>query len=332
MRFRKKYLLACILLICIATLANAAIVQYFGQINVTATANQAVLLDGKNIHEMPILESMVVAGGESECRAHWLKSLTKVPIAVELETTFSPSLTAEEIGVTYWMVDKYKVIVKTTTSIPADITVEDLGDSIQWTIDMDEVEGPFNNGHAACGLVIGVGNDIVYQVHSNDGTDANYPWGTWLLSYWGPSGTGWHGWHTSYKNIPITEIDGIDASGDRYLVAGSYDGYMPWGPVYHEGNPELVFTITINKGLLHCGKFKWAAALMGDTSDTYTPATFAWSDEDTTNFHTATIGTQIIAPIIIQPHERLDFVACYKFAKNISPRDYNIFTTLDLAP
>jgi len=61
-------------------------------------------------------------------------------------------------------------------------------------------------------------------------------------------------------------------------------------------------------------------------------ASLAWSDEDTTNFHTVTIGTQITAPIIIQPHERINFVACYKFAKNISPGEYTIFTTIDLAP
>ena len=294
-------------------LVSAAVITYFGQVKMTATVSQAVLLDG---HSYPyvIEETATVAGGESFCRYHWLKSQTSVPVNVGFETTGVSGVT-----VTYWKIAWYKA-VKTTPggsgTIVASITVEDLGASVKWTIDMDEACGYFKNGHAAVGLVIGIGDKIVFQVHDNDGTDPHYPWGTWLLSFWdNEHGTPWHGWHTGgpdYWNIPLTEVSGIEATGERDLTA----------------NPTLVFTITINKGWLGCGEFKWAMALMGDTSNTYTPGTFSWADETTANFHTATVGTEITAPFMLQPKEKLDFCIGYKFAELIEAGTYTIYSTV----
>ena len=315
---RKKMLIAVLSIALLVGVVTAAI-PWFGQIKVTTTVTQAILLDGKGYADMPIEETATVAGGESFCRPHWLTSQTSVPVNVGFETTGL----SEGITVSYWKIAWYKT-VKTTPdesgTIIATINVEDIGASVKWTIDMDETCGYFKNGHAAVGLVIGIGDKIVFQVHDNDGTDFHYSWGTWLLSYWDNiHGTPWNGWHTGspdYWNIPITEVNGIEATGERDLVS----------------NPTLGFTITINKGWLGCGEFKWAMALMGDTSDTYTPSTFSWADANTNHFHTATVGTEITAPFVLQPKEKLDFCIGYKFAELIGSGTYTIYSTVKPAP
>ena len=66
---------------------------------------------------------------------------------------------------------------------PVEITVEEVGDSIKWTVDFPMV-APYDpsvgNGHLTVGLIIatnGDGNGPAFQIHNNDGTDATYPWG-----------------------------------------------------------------------------------------------------------------------------------------------------------
>jgi hypothetical protein len=76
---------------------SAAVIQHFGQVKMTATVNQAVLLDGKDYTQMPITETVDVAGGQVLYRGHWLQSQTSVPVTVVFETTYSPDLTDNEI-------------------------------------------------------------------------------------------------------------------------------------------------------------------------------------------------------------------------------------------
>jgi hypothetical protein len=80
---------------------SAAVIQFFGQIKVTTTVSQAVLVDG---HSYPyvIEELATVAGGESFCRCHSLQSQTSVPVKLMFETTYSPGLWDDEIIVRYW--------------------------------------------------------------------------------------------------------------------------------------------------------------------------------------------------------------------------------------
>ena len=106
------------------------------------------------------------------------------------------------------------------------LTVED-GDGWQtWTFDFP-VEEFTGDGNLSVGLIIaldGEGNGPAYQIHNNDGADATYPWGTWLMSPWGPTiGDGWNGWWSSSVNTPVTALDWVEASGDRN---GSTDGIL----------------------------------------------------------------------------------------------------------
>jgi len=138
---------------------------------------------------------------------------------------------------------------------PVDITVEEIGDSIKWTIDFPG-EAPYDepttegNGHWAVGLVIaldGEGNGPAYQIHNNDGSDASYLPGTWLKSPWGPLITdGWFGWHSGDDNTLLTDasLDWASATGEKY----------------NEVNPDGLFTITIDKSELG-ESFHWALNL-----------------------------------------------------------------------
>jgi len=314
-------LLAIVAIAISAGMASAALLSYYGKITTTVNVQQSVLVDGNDYTE-PIVDELpeLAPGGETFLFKHWLHNRASVPAMVMFEEPiYYPELEDDEIVTTYWLPVEYSIEVETpdgTGSIPAVITVEEIDCSVRWTIDMDETTGPFSNGHAAVALIIGVGNDILYQVHSNDGTvqpPGTYPWGTWLLSFYDPSGGGWYGWHSSDPdwNKPVAEY-GIVCTGERDLA----------------NNPTLEYTITIPKRLLSCGEFKWAMALMGNTSDTYTPSVYAWSDLDTTNFHTAKVGEEIVDPLVLVPCVDVDFIICHSFAIDITPRTYKITTTI----
>ena len=124
------------------------------------------------------------------------------------------------------------------------LTVED-GDGWQtWTFDFP-VEEFTGDGNLNVGLIIaldGEGNGPAYQIHNNDGTDATYPFGTWLMSPWGPTiGDGWFGWHSGDTNTPVTELDWVEASGNR------------------NGHTDGILQIKIKKSEL-VGTIHWAAS------------------------------------------------------------------------
>ena len=118
------------------------------------------------------------------------------------------------------------------------LTVED-GDGWQtWTFDFP-VEEFTGDGNLNVGLIIaldGEGNGPAYQIHNNDGADATYAWGTWLMSPWGPIG-----WHSSDTNTPVTELDWVEASGNR------------------NGHTDGILQIRIKKSEL-VGTIHWAAS------------------------------------------------------------------------
>jgi predicted ribosomally synthesized peptide with SipW-like signal peptide len=153
-------------------------------------------------------------------------------------------------------------------SVPAEITVEDLGGAIRWTIDIDETTADDDNGHYQYALVIS--NDGVnpaFQIHGNDGVDGTYPWGTHLYSPWGPSGTGYNGWHTggaTPNNTEVSTLGWVTATGDRPIAS----------------NPDGVFTIEIDKSELD-STFYWGIMSGADVASYY-PAAWAsspWSED-----------------------------------------------------
>lgn len=120
---------------------------------------------------------------------------------------------------------------------PAIVTVKQDGCKITWTFDMVAGKTLQGDGHWGYGVVISLdGVHPEFQVHNNDGTDANYDWGTHLYSEWD------NGWHTGDTNTPVSDLDWISCTGERYYV----------------DNPDGIFTITIDKCKL-IGDIYWAA-------------------------------------------------------------------------
>lgn len=108
-----------------------------------------------------------------------------------------------------------------------EVTVTEDGDWMVWTFDFP-VEQFTGDGNLNVGLIIalnGEGNGPAYQIHNNDGADSSYPWGTWLMSPWGPTITdGWFGWHSGDTNTPVTTLAWVGATGNRNVPHN--DGVM----------------------------------------------------------------------------------------------------------
>ncbi|MEM3489851.1 MAG: right-handed parallel beta-helix repeat-containing protein, partial [Nitrososphaerota archaeon] len=148
----------------------------------------------------------------------------------------------------------------------AHVKVEVYADSVKWTIDLDESSAYLNNPVAGIVVIIGLGNEIEFQIHNNDGVDPHYSYGTWLISYYDG---GWRTGSPYYLNYPLP--DGIIATGGRSKSE----------------NPQMVFTVTIAKSYL-ANDFKWAVYFKGGSGGrTFYPPDFSWSDTNTSAMATA---------------------------------------------
>jgi len=148
----------------------------------------------------------------------------------------------------------------------AHVKVEEFADSVKWTIDLNESSQYLNNPVAGIVVIIGIGSEIEFQIHNNDGVDPHYPYGTWLISYYE---SGWHTGSPDYRNYPLP--DGITASGGRSKGE----------------NPQMIFTVTIGKSYL-ANEFKWAVYFKGGSGGrTFYPADFSWYDTNTSDMATA---------------------------------------------
>jgi hypothetical protein len=148
----------------------------------------------------------------------------------------------------------------------AHVKVEEFADSVKWTIDLNESSSYLNNPVAGIVVIIGIGSEIEFQIHNNDGVDPHYPYGTWLISYYE---SGWHTGSPDYRNYPLP--DGITASGGRSKGE----------------NPQMIFTVTIGKSYL-ANEFKWAVYFKGGSGGrTFYPADFSWYDTNTSDMATA---------------------------------------------
>jgi hypothetical protein len=321
---KKKMLIAGLAIALLIGIASAALISYFGQVEMTANVKQAVLLDGNDINNMPIKQEATVAGGEFFLMSHWLQSQTSVPVNLTFETTIYPD--SNGVSVSYLKSKGYKEVVKTVEIYdgyyPIKVTVEDVGDWIQWTFNFfayntTPVTG---GGHFAGAVIISFdGVKPAFQIHDNDGVCHDFPYGTWLYSPYDPTG-GWHGWHTSEKdwNIPVENIWWIQAEGARNF----------------SDNPEGKFIVKIHKTMLDA-TFYWAVYAnqfgFNSPNNGYScyPIGFQWGSE---NFVQATILEEITSSFTLYPGEVLPFYIKYKFAVNIQGGKYTIYSTVKPAP
>ena len=307
---RKKLILLILGLAALVGTVSAAVISYFGQVQMTATVKQAVLLDGRDITEMPIEETATVAGGEFFLRYHWLKSQTSVPVNLQFETTFSPALTNDEITVSYLKSTGYEETVTTVGSYPITVTVQDVGEWIQWTFYMNPVSG---DDKLAGQVVISFdGETPAFQIHNNDGVTPSYAVGTWLYCPYDPI-IGWGTVGDPAWNTPVADLWWVEAEGTMH------------------NNAEGKLVVRIHKTMLDA-TFYWAVA--GSRYYTEPKGTFVYPDGFNwiKPYEDATILEAITSPFTLKPGERLDFYIRYEFAVNIESGDYTITTTVEPVP
>ena len=356
-----------IALLLMGGLASAGLLAYYGSIVTTVEVHQSIKLsnDGKTwlqctpgYEQCTIEDSWIPEespGGEKFCKKYWLKNQMSVEGTVDFDTTCTPDCDGIETHIVKNLDYSWSGAIGAQ---PVEITAEDGECFVEWTIDFP-IDDDTCNGLMAVGLVIatsGEGNGPLFQIHNNDGTartpecSANgdetscvnagcvwepasgcvpWAWGTWLYSPWGPTiDDGWFGWHSGDTNTPVTDLDWVSATGGRY----------------REGNPEGIFTITIDKCKLislipleEQEEIHWAlytAIGSGFCSHAYQPATyptaFTWSEPlvTGTNYELATIGEQLAGSMTIPSDIEQDFCLCYKFAENIAPDTYTITTKI----
>ena len=251
--FNKKKLALFGLPILCLVLVSAALLTFYGQIQQDVNVEQAVILTcGISGCTENYLGETIYSGDTLISEVYTLTNNADTSRDVKLVTRYIPVIDVGEITTTYLKEVEYSFVEIVGTQ-PVNVNVEDLGDSIKWTVDFPGEE-PYDgvtegNGLMAVGLVIatdGEGEGPVFQIHNNDGSDSGYDWGTWLYSEWGPIDAGYYGWFTGTggNNIPISNIDGVQATGERY----------------NEVNPDGIFTITIDKSELG-EDFHWALNL-----------------------------------------------------------------------
>jgi len=316
--FGKQISMMAAALFVLSVAASAALLAYFGTVTTTATVQQSVLLDGEAMPNSQFTRSVNPVGGETDCHAHTLKNQASVPFNIQLLTGYTPE--GEGITTKYYVDADYEADVDTTTAYdeygPVDIKVETTATDVVWTFDMIGSRTLQGDGHWAYGLIISLdGVKPAYQIHSNDGSDANFPWGTHLYSTYD------NGWHTGTTNTPVSDLAWVSATGDRYIAT----------------NPDGIFTVSIKKSELG-DEFYWAAWTgQGGFYHPYAtgqsgfPAGFTWTNspdvEEGVNYAEAELKEETTT-VPLAALETKGFEACHEFDKYIAPGVYTITTTV----
>lgn len=167
--------------------AWAVFLTFFGKGNVTGNVWQSVLLDGgrywqgddKRVQEHPM---DAIFSGDTFVSSHTLENRSPVDQKVILSTSYYPEKIADGITTKYYKLLEYTADLTTTGGFTGLVTVEDLGEWIEWTFDVIGDRTPTGADLASGGsfmynLVISLdGKTPAFIVHNNDGIDSNYDW------------------------------------------------------------------------------------------------------------------------------------------------------------
>ena len=302
---RKKMLIAGLAIALMVGLVSASVITYFGQVKMTATVTQAVLLDGKDYTEMPIEETATVAGGEFFLRPHWLKSQTSVPVSLKFETdiTYDGGITVE-----YYKPVKLH-LTKEDFSSPVfgvNVLVYWAGGNVVWEVGINESDIA---GHWSTGVQVMIANasEPKFTLGWSPGISTTAP-------AYKPYNSG-VGWGTGTTTLP----EGMSVNGTYNQVS-----YKIEIPVKYLGGCGATFNWAINVEASFAGP-------QGSKNyqQNYPKDWVRWTATNTTTFH---IGEPITSPFTLQPYETLDFIICYKFAVDIYPGTYTIYSTVKPAP
>jgi hypothetical protein len=337
---RKKMLIAGLAIALLIGIASAALIEWFGRVKMTATVNQAVVLDGVS-YPTEIAETATVAGGESFCRYHWLQSQTSVPVALMFHTDYYPDgrgitvtystaiLQQKGTGVAQWSTGtthKGAYSVKLTTVTTDDIarayvpfgatTLAEIGRVSFWTY-VTHADNQWVRPwvgiylHKNPGVTLEqwfadyyAGSPNVFYIQAEPCYTDGYSGDFNVWQYWDSEGS-----------HPLKWL-GLESPDDPY--------HGPTLQEYIDGTAVTKGFASREYGTLYVVGIKFQAGYGG------TWANFEGYVDD------VTIGNEPwdleLFPedtsFTLQPHERLDFFICYKFAVDIYPYTYTITTTV----
>jgi len=312
-------LIAVLTMVLLVGVVSAAVIQYFGQIQMTANVRQAILLDGRDYTTMPITETVDVAGGESFWRLHYLQSQTSVPVTMRLETTYSPLLTDAEITTTY--------------------NTEITDDKSQFTTPPETLFGSQNNELVAIGVSLtlnaifaGDGLKYTYTVLAGGANSGASPIIAVLDLSDGRHIALFPGWgaRTGTHTLQFSNTVAADTGGNNLVELVLYPAdFSVW--LY---------------GSMHCGYGDFEAVnadtTLLDGTEVVTRIAIqhqAAGTMETDRLESLAIGSYVYqfiqitegASFTLQPGQTVYFVARYKFALDIYPWTYTITTTIEPA-
>jgi len=339
--FGKSVPLIAIVLVGLLTLgASAILLTQYGQVEMTATMAQSVLIDGDTFAS----DTVDGIAGHGFTLHHVLENRggAKAPVYFEWDAYTATGPDDDGLTVKYLRSLGYGETITTVGAVPVAVTVEDLGCQIKWTFDMIGSNDPANyigGGHWVYSLSISFdGSEPAFQIHNNDGVDHGYPFGTHVYSAWGPTvDDGWNGWHTGWQtkdglprtanNIPVDDFEDLEGLG-WVTCTGEY---------LSADNPTGIYTVTIDKGML-AENFKWAVTTYtahfanAPNGGSQYPDTFSWaSDWGIGDWAYAEIS-ESIDPYTMLPYEVLDFYIWYVFDTALVPDTYTITSTIKVGP
>jgi hypothetical protein len=308
---RKKMLIAGLAIALLIGVASAALISYFGQVKMTAIVKQAVLLDGKDVTEMPTIEETAkVAGGQSFCRYHWLQSQTSVPVTVLFETAYDPGLWDNEITTTYTTTitesssyDDYVIDSQRLVGLYVGLTLNDLlAKDLEYTVDVT------SNPKFAPNINIWI---------TSGGT-------TYVLQAWGKDWTGTGPHRVTFSDL-VSLVAGYGATVNPSLGgANTING----GHAKSYGSPPYYYYDNLDDLKLDWGTWKatfvevraQAGAAGGQVLRPveFKAAGITIEVPDSDTFTTVTL----------QPGEFLPFYICYKFDLLIKADTYYIYSTV----
>jgi hypothetical protein len=299
---RKKMLIAGLAIALLIGVASAALIKWFGRVKMTATVNQAVVLDGVS-YPTVIEETATVAGGESFCRYHWLQSQTSVPVSLQFETwgsdlqgiTVTYTTTITERG-TY---DDYYSDCQRLVGLNVWLKLSDLLEKdLEYTVRV--VENPKFAPNINLFITDGSGNYRVIHAWGKEWDETGLKTVSFeqLLN-----GTMGYGASIRYSLLPPDLPEG----SPKYYYSESdlINDYGSWYAYFVEVRAQAGLS---GGQVLRPVEFKAAGI------------TIEVPDYDT--FTTVTL----------QPGEFLPFYICYKFDLLIKAGTYDIYTTVKPAP
>jgi len=319
--FGKSVPLIAIVLVGLLTIgASAVLLTQYGQVGLTATMEQSVLIDG-GTSVTDILDPGI--GGRTYCYPYTLENRGHKEAPIYFTAIGDPDLGG--VTLSYLKPVEYTADLATAGGFVGYVTVEDLGEWIKWTFDVigDRTPTPADlasGGSFEYGLVISLEGDVgdkpTFHVHGNGGIDPNYPWGTHLYTEYD---AGWHNGFPDYENIPISAIDWIEATGKKSIAE----------------NPTGVYTIAIKRCYLG-ESFSWGVQLatasgfpdLGYGFSTL-PTVFDWV---TVSEYKDAVVAEDIDPYTLAMLETLDLYIVYDFDSALVPDIYTITSTVKVGP